>query len=210
MDKTAHWDTLYRSTAPDRVSWYQAEPEPSLRMIRQHVPLTANIIDVGGGASTLVDGLLSAGYRRITVLDLSSAALAIDRARLAGRAAGLTWIEGDILTVALPSEEFQLWHDRAVFHFLTTAADRGRYLQQLRRALAKTGYVLIATFAPEGPPRCSGLDVVRYSPEQLLAELGPEFQIVDSVQHEHHTPGGRTQAFTYCLFHRHLTNSPPD
>ena len=209
MDKTAHWDSLYQGTSPDQLSWYQAEPEPSLSMIRRYVAPAASIIDVGGGASRLVDGLLSAGYQRITVLDLSPAALAIDRARLARSSSRITWIEGDILSVSLPSEEFELWHDRAVFHFLTGAPERGRYVQQLRRALTKAGHVLIATFAPDGPPRCSGLDVVRYSPEQLHAELGPEFRIVDSVRHEHQTPGGRMQAFTYCLFRRR-DRRPPD
>ena len=202
MDNKSHWESVYRRTALDRVSWYQADPEPSLRLIRQAIPVDAALIDVGGGASMLPDSLLSVGYHRITVLDLSSAALAAARTRLGRRAARVTWVEGDVLETTFPHGGFDLWHDRAVFHFLTNAPDRLRYVDQLRRALAPDGHVVIATFAPDGPTHCSGLEVARYSPEELHAELGPEFRIVSSLRHEHHTPGGQTQAFTYCLFRR--------
>lgn len=171
-------------------------------MIREAVPATAAIIDIGGGASILVDALLSSGYHRLSVLDLSPAALATARTRLGKAAAGVTWIEGDVLDVRLPKGGFDLWHDRAVFHFLTDGSERKHYVHQLDHALVADGHVVIATFAPEAPDRCSGLPVIRYSPEQLHAELGPGFRLVESARHDHRTPAGLTQAFTYCLFRR--------
>jgi SAM-dependent methyltransferase len=202
MDNKAHWEGMYRNTEPDRASWYQVEPEPSLQLIRQAVPETAAIIDVGGGTSTLVDSLVSAGYLRVTVLDLSPAALAAAQRRLGEAAGAITWIEGDLLNAALPAAGFDLWHDRALFHFLTKAPDRQRYVRQVRRALSPDGYVLIATFAPDGPERCSGLEVVRYSAEGLRQELGAGFTLDTSVRVEHRTPAGLIQPFIYCLFHR--------
>jgi SAM-dependent methyltransferase len=202
MDKKAHWEGIYRNTEAGQASWYQVEPEPSLQLIRQAVPETAAIIDVGGGTSTLVDSLVSAGYLRVTVLDLSPAALAAAQRRLGEAAGAITWIEGDLLNAALPAAGFDLWHDRALFHFLTKAPDRQRYVRQVRRALSPDGYVLIATFAPDGPERCSGLEVVRYSAEGLRQELGAGFALVTSVRVEHRTPRGLIQPFIYCLFHR--------
>lgn len=202
MDRAAHWEAVYRDIAPDRVSWYQETPEPSLGMIRQAVPHTAAILDVGGGASVLVDALLAADYRRLTVLDLSPAALAAARHRLGAAATAVTWIAGDVLEASLPPAGFDLWHDRAVFHFFTEAADRRRYVAQVRQALAPGGYLLMATFAPDGPARCSGLDVARYSPESLHAELGAGFELVQSHRAEHRTPRGAPQPFIYCLFRR--------
>lgn len=200
MDRKAHWERVYRSTLPDHVSWYQAEPELSLRLIRDAVPnRDAAIIDVGGGTSTLVDGLLGAGYRRLAVLDLSRIALAAAQIRLGPAADSVTWIEADVLAAPLRAGTFDLWHDRAVFHFLTNPVDRWRYVARVRHAISPGGHVLIATFAPDGPAQCSGLDVARYSPEGLHAEFGPEFRLLVSVREEHRTPGGRTQAFTYCL-----------
>ncbi|HTL05104.1 MAG TPA: methyltransferase domain-containing protein [Gemmatimonadales bacterium] len=202
MDKKAHWEAKYRGASPDRLSWYQAEPEPSLSLIRAAVTGEARIIDVGGGASLLVDALLAAGYAHLTVLDLSASALALARARLGSHAANVRWIEADILDASLPGEGYELWHDRAVFHFLTGAAERRRYVQRLRGALSQEGHVVIGTFAPEGPPRCSGLDVVRYSAERLRAELGPGFHLVQDISYRHQTPDGRDQEFTYCHFRR--------
>jgi SAM-dependent methyltransferase len=200
MDDKSHWDRMYGTIAPERVSWYQAEAQLSLRLIREAVPDTgAAIIDVGGGASTLVDGLLSAGYRRLTVLDLSHVALTAARARLGVAAETVRWIEEDVLTATLPNEAFDLWHDRALFHFLTSPVDRSRYVAQVRRAVRPGGFVLIATFALDGPVKCSGLEVARYSADGLQAEFGPEFRLAGSTREEHHTPDGRTQAFTYCL-----------
>lgn len=209
MDRKAHWDAVYRDCTPDQVSWYQAQPEPSLRLIRQAVPSTASVLEVGGGASTLVDDLLASGFR-LTVLDLSGVALAAARSRLGAAAERVTWIEGDVLEVSLPREGVDLWHDRAVFHFLTDGRDRHRYVQQLRHALSPDGHVVIATFAPDGPSRCSGLAVARYSPEALHSELGAEFHLVTSVRQEHRTPAGGAQAFTYCLFRRDGPSEPPD
>lgn len=195
-----HWEHVYRTNDPTRVSWYQPEPRLSLDLIRRVAPdLAAPIIDVGGGASTLVDGLLDAGYRSLTVLDLAPSALAIAQARLGHRAERVTWIEGSILDTPLPSSTFAVWHDRAVFHFLTAAEDRARYVAQARRAVRPGGHVIVASFGPEGPTRCSGLDVVRYSPQAMHAEFGAGFELLDSVREVHQTPAGRAQEFTYCL-----------
>lgn len=201
MNRKAHWDRIYRSTSPEKVSWHQREPTLSLDLIRQALPdRSSAIIDVGGGASTLVDGLLAAGYHRLTVLDLSGVALAAAQTRLGEAAGSVAWLEADLLTRPFGPAAFDLWHDRAVFHFLTDLSDRQRYLAQLRHAVRPGGFVLIATFAPDAPPQCSGLDVMRYSPETLEAELGSGYRLRSSRHEEHHTPGGRTQAFTYCLF----------
>ncbi len=189
------------------MSWYQPELTLSLGLIRRAAPDTsAAIIDVGGGASTLVDGLLAAGYHRLTVLDLSGLALAAARVRLGAAVAPVTWLESDVLETPFRAGEFDLWHDRAVFHFLTRPSDRRRYVAQARHAVLPGGHVLIATFAPDGPARCSGLDVARYAPEELQAELGAWFRLLSSHREEHHTPDGRTQAFSYCLFR---TGDPP-
>jgi SAM-dependent methyltransferase len=201
MDSKAHWNRVYRTNAPEHVSWYQPEPTVSLGLIRQAVPDTnAAIIDVGGGASTLVDGLVRAGYRRLTVLDLSRVALTAAQARLGAVAASVTWIEADVLQAPLGLHEFDLWHDRAVFHFLTDPRDRQRYIARVRDAVSPGGHVLIAAFAPDGPSRCSGLDVARYSTEALHAELGSGFRLVTSVREKHSTPSGMTQPFTYGLW----------
>ncbi|MGH9807463.1 MAG: class I SAM-dependent methyltransferase [Terriglobia bacterium] len=185
---------------PDQVSWFEAEATLSLALIQRAAPdRDAAIIDVGAGAATLVDGLLNAGYRRITVLDLSAAALAQAQHRLAERAQTIAWCETDILTADLPANEFDVWHDRAVFHFLTDAAHRVRYVAQVRHALRFGGYALVATFAEDGPTRCSGLEVARYSPDALHTEFGDDFRLVASRRQMHRTPWGAWQAFTYCL-----------
>lgn len=203
MDRLAHWEHVYRTKAPDQVSWFQADASLSFDLIRRNASsLETAIIDVGAGASSLVDHLLAAGYRNITVLDLSAAALAQSQLRLepSGMDHGVTWRHADVLTAGLPEAGFDLWHDRAVFHFLTDAADRAQYVAQVRRAVRPGGFVLVATFAEDGPTRCSGLDVVRYAPQQLHSEFGNDFQLVDSLREEHATPSGARQAFTYCLF----------
>lgn len=200
MDPKAHWEHLYRVKGPDQVSWFEAEAIRSLALIQGAVPdRDAAIIDVGAGAATLVDGLLNAGYCRITVLDLSAAALAQAQHRLAERARAVVWQESDILTADLPASAFDVWHDRAVFHFLTNAADRVRYVAQVRHALRSGGYTLVATFAEDGPARCSGLEVARYSADALHTEFGDAFRLVTSQRHTHRTPWGAEQAFTYCL-----------
>jgi len=200
MNDQAHWESIYRTKRPDEVSWFQREATSSLALIRRTAPLPgAAIIDVGGGASTLVDGLLSAGYRNLTVLDLSAAALEAARDRLGAAAATVTWRASDVLAADLPSQAFDLWHDRAAFHFLTDAFDRARYADQVRRAVKPGGHVLIATFAEDGPTRCSGLPAVRYAPSALRDELGDGFELLEAVREEHVTPGGSRQAFVYCL-----------
>ncbi|OFW15739.1 MAG: methyltransferase [Acidobacteria bacterium RIFCSPLOWO2_12_FULL_67_14] len=200
MDLKAHWETVYRTKRPHEVSWFQREARMSLELIRRIAPEPASaIVDVGGGASTLVDGLLAAGYRRITVLDLSAAALTEARRRLGSASAEVNWVEADILAADLPRAAFDVWHDRAVFHFLTTAGDRARYVAQARLAVKPGGYVLVATFADDGPTRCSGLPVTRYTPVELHGEFGSGFRLVESRREEHVTPAGATQAFVYCL-----------
>ncbi len=200
MDAKRHWEEIYVTKAATDVSWFQPEARLSLELIQEAVPDgTSAILDVGGGASTLVDGLLGAGYTSLTVLDLSSAALGQARGRLGARAARVTWLDADILSVQLPAAAFDVWHDRAVFHFLTAQSERRRYIDQVRRAVRPGGHVLVATFADDGPTRCSGLEVARYSPQALHGQFGAAFHLLRSCSEDHVTPGGTHQAFTYCL-----------
>ena len=167
----SHWEKVYQTKKPTEVGWFQPHLTRSLEMIlRAGLDRNSEIIDVGGGASTLVDDLLNDGYKRVTVLDMSQEALNVSKQRLAGQSKNVAWIEGDITAVDLPEYHYDLWHDRAVFHFLTRSEDRYRYLNRLTKALKPAGHVIIATFASQGPTHCSGLDVVRYSPEGLLTE----------------------------------------
>lgn len=200
MDLRSYWDEVYRTKGPERVSWFQAEARLSRMLIERSAPdRGARIIDIGGGASTLVAGLLDAGYGHLTVVDLSSTALALAQQRLGRDADRVTWIAGDVLALDVPPAAFDLWHDRAVFHFLTEAEDRTRYVAQVRRTVAPGGHLLVATFADDGPTRCSGLAVARYSPAALHAEFGPDFHLLASERELHATPTGSQQAFTYCL-----------
>lgn len=200
MSTKGHWETIYQTKQPDKVSWFQREAMLSVSLIRRVAPEpTAALIDVGGGASTLVDGLVAIGYRDVTVLDLSSTALALAQERLGLAASRVQWIEADVLSAALPREHFDVWHDRAVFHFLMEATERAQYVEQVRRSVKPGGYVLVATFADDGPTQCSGLPVARYSPGGLHREFGPAFRLVESVRQEHVTPSGSKQAFVYCL-----------
>jgi len=200
MDRKAHWDHLYHTVAADQASWFLAEPTVSLRLIREVAPdPAAAIIDVGGGASTLIDHLLEAGYQRLTVLDLSPTALAAARTRLGLQAGSVTWLDADVLTAPLPAAGYDVWHDRALFHFLTDPADRHRYLAQVAHAVRPGGYVIVASFGPDGPVQCSGLPVVRYSSQALHAEFGRSFRLLESVTEAHRTPAGRSQAFVYSL-----------
>jgi 2-polyprenyl-3-methyl-5-hydroxy-6-metoxy-1,4-benzoquinol methylase len=200
MDRHAHWEQVYRTKGPDQVSWFQAEARLSQQLIETAVPdRSAAIIDVGAGASTLIDGLVAAGYRQLTVVDLSEAALEIARRRLGAAAAAVTWQAADVLEARFPHAHYDVWHDRAVFHFLTTANDRERYVAQVRHTLRPGGHVLVATFAEDGPTRCSGLDVARYSAGALHEQFGADFALLASHREEHTTPSGSVQAFTYCL-----------
>lgn len=199
MDIRAHWDHIYQTKAPNQVSWYQEHPYLSMQFIRRTgVALTGRIIDVGGGASTLVDNLLDAGFQHVTVLDISPTALQAARQRLGQRAAAVTWIEADILHASLPYHFYDVWYDRAVFHFLTRVEDRQRYLEAVRQAVRAGGHVIVASFAEDGPQHCSGLEVMRYSPESLQVEFGPDFRLLDSAREVHRTPSGAEQRFIYC------------
>jgi len=195
--RKAHWDQVYAARLPDEVSWYQPVPIRSLEFIRATgEPLTTPIIDVGGGASTLVDQLLLAGYSDISVLDIAAGALDHARKRLGDLATRVTWIEADI-TRYRSDRMFAIWHDRAVFHFLTDAEDRERYLGVLRRTLRSGGHLILATFGSEGPTRCSGLLVQRYSEPEVSALLGSGFALRRHTVDEHRTPMGKTQQFLY-------------
>ncbi len=200
MDWQRHWETVYRTRRPGEVSWYQETPARSRELIRRTgVSLAAPIIDVGGGASRVVDYLLTDGFTDVTVLDVSVLALRQARDRLGAAAERITWIESDITTF-VPPRRYQAWHDRAVFHFLTDKQDRQRYVSVLRAALAPHGHVVIATFGLGGPERCSGLPVQRYSAASLAAELGPGLTLMAEEQESHVTPAGAAQLFQYCWF----------
>lgn len=198
---SAHWQGVYLAKGAAEVSWFQPSPEPSLRLIAK-TGLTngAAVLDAGGGASTLVDHLFDEGFR-LSVLDIADSALDVARSRLGPRAAEVTWIVADI-TEWRPTGQFDLWHDRAVFHFLTKPEQRARYLAALKAGLAPSGWLVMATFAPGGPDRCSGLPVCRWSAPELAAELGDDFRLVESVEERHLTPSGVQQAFTWTLFRR--------
>lgn len=196
MHTKSHWENVYTINNSSAVSWFQEHAELSLKMINT-APPTARIIDVGGGASTLVDDLLAHGYNNLTVLDWSGAALAAAQARLGAQAAAVQWLEASILDAALPAHHYDIWHDRAVFHFLVNPEDRHIYLRQLTHALKPAGRAVIATFAADGPLQCSGLPVQRYAPEELAAELGAKFVIISSELETHYTPAGKTQNFIY-------------
>ena len=200
MDRREHWQHVYETKRPDQASWFQAEARLSRELIERAAPdRSARIIDVGGGASTLVDGLIAGGYRNLTVLDIAPAALAIARERLGQAGATVSWLAADVLAETFAPASFDVWHDRAVFHFLTRPRDRERYVRQVRAAVRPGGHVLVATFAEDGPARCSGLRVARYSPEGLHREFGDAFVLVESRREVHMTPGGAEQGFTYCL-----------
>ncbi len=200
MHRKALWDRVYRERAAEQVSWYQSVPQPSLEMIAASgVSKERPVIDVGGGASNLVDHLLAAGWDNVTVLDLSAIALEHARQRLGATAGRAAWIKADITTFE-PPQRYALWHDRAVLHFLTDADDRARYRAVLRAALEPGGHIIIGSFAPDGPDRCSGLPVVRYDAEALAALLGEEFRLEDERHVVHQTPWQVAQNFLFCRF----------
>jgi trans-aconitate methyltransferase len=197
----AHWDDVYRSRAVDEVSWFQREPVLSLELIRE-TGLTPeqSIVDVGGGASVLVDRLVDQGARDVTVVDVAETALQVSRDRLGAAGSGVTWLVQDLLRWQ-PERIYDVWHDRAVFHFLTDDGDRDRYRATLEVGLAQGGHMVIAAFADDGPTHCSGQPVARYSPRVLAAEF-PFLRLVRAVREEHHTPGGAVQPFTWLLLAR--------
>lgn len=197
-----HWDQVYERKAPSAVSWYQPTPEPSLQAITLSGALsTSSFIDVGGGASNLVDVLLAQGWRDLTVLDIAAPALDAAKARLGPLAGKVQWVSADI-TDWNPDRKFDLWHDRAVFHFLLEAKQRDAYQRALRQGTKKGSRVIIATFALDGPERCSGLSVMRYDAKGLVGQLGDNFQLLKDWREEHVTPWGDGQLFTWCVFQR--------
>ena len=200
VDPKSHWEGVYRAKRPEEVSWFQPDARVSLQLVQQVAPdRDSAIIDIGAGASTLVDGLIRADYRRITVLDLTQTALIQAQGRLQDSAQLVTWREADVLTSEFAAAEFDVWHDRAVFHFLTDPVDRARYIAQVRRALRPEGHAIVATFAEDGLTHCSGLAVARYSAEELHDEFGATFRLINSYREAHVTPNGVTQAFNYCV-----------
>lgn len=198
----SHWDKVYSTYSPDQLGWYQKQPEISLKLIAETgLDLDAQIIDIGGGTSLLASLLLKQGYKKLTVFDISSSALCVAQQALAEQAGDINWIEGDILSYTF-DQQYDVWHDRAVFHFLTNADDRFKYLQTLNRSLSANGHFLISCFSPEAPAKCSGLPVVRYTPELLQNEIGSEFELVNSREELHQTPTGVEQRFISCHFKR--------
>lgn len=194
-----HWEQIYSRKATTSVSWYQEHASRSLNLIRATgVASDGSIIDVGGGASTLVDDLLADGFTNVTVLDLSGAALDAARRRLGRRAALVHWLEADITQTTLTPHTYDVWHDRAVFHFLTAPDDRAAYVHNVLRAVKPGGHVIVAAFAEEGPTQCSGLPVVRFSADQLHSEFGEQFALLRHEKEAHHTPAGTVQQFVYC------------
>ena len=200
MNTQAHWDRVYATKSVTEVSWYQREPLVSLDLIERVAPVrSAAILDVGGGASTLVDALLARGYTNLSVLDIAAAALAAARKRLGAHAGEVAWLTADVLRHPFAPQRVDVWHDRAVFHFLTDAADRRAYVAQATAAVRPGGHIIIATFAADGPTQCSGLDVCRYSPDTLCAEFGAGFDLVAQAVEEHITPSGGAQRFQYSV-----------
>jgi SAM-dependent methyltransferase len=199
-DRQAHWDNVYRTKGEDEVSWFQASPTVSLDLIHAAgIGRNAGIIDIGGGASRLVDALLDEGFADVTVLDLSEESLAKAKARLGARAGSVTWIVADV-TRWQPTRTYDLWHDRAAFHFLTVPEDRAAYAERVSQVVRSSGQVIIGTFAPDGPERCSGLPVVRHDAESIGKVLGPSFELIESRRHDHQTPMGGSQKFQFSRY----------
>ena len=202
LDAKNHWEELYHSTSPGKVSWYQENPATSLDFIEKTgLPKEAPILDVGSGASTLVDQLLLRGYRNLALLDVSTRALMLTRQRLGGKATGVAWHHGDVTRYSLP-EQYSLWHDRAAFHFLVDPSDRRAYVTSLRQGLRPQGHLILATFAVGGPTRCSGLDVTQYDTQKITTELGQDFRLIETLEELHQTPAGVEQLFSYFWFTR--------
>ncbi len=200
METKDHWERVYETKQPDKVSWYQPHLDVSLGLITSSVTnRDARIVDVGGGEATLVDDLMKAGYHHVDVLDLSAKALQVARDRVGVSATSVRWLHGDVTTYPFEADRYDLWHDRAVFHFLTEPAQRDAYVQQVSRAVKRGGHVIVATFGPEGPQKCSGLDVVRYDPDSLHDQFGPRFEMIKHHVEDHTTPNGARQQFVYCL-----------
>lgn len=199
MDAKTHWEKVYTTKEPETLSWYRAHLETSLALIERAVrSRSASMIDIGAGESTLVDDLLARGYENITVLDVSQTALDVTKKRLGPLAERINWIVADITQVQLQPFAYDLWHDRAVFHFLTSTEQRAAYVQNVARSVRRGGHVIVSTFGQEGPTKCSGLHVMRYDAESLHDQFGTRFRLVESSKEPHQTPFGTTQQFLYC------------
>lgn len=199
MDPRAHWESVYHAKAPSAFSWYRPHLDLSLELIRQAATSTsAAILDVGAGESTLVDDLLAAGYENVTLLDISPTALQVTMERLGASAAQVRFLTADVLEAAFAPASYDVWHDRAVFHFLTSDAERAAYVRQALAATKPGGHVIVGTFGPQGPRKCSGLDVQRYDAASLHDQFGPRFRLVESREELHETPSGVVQQFLYC------------
>lgn len=200
MDSKQHWEKVYATKAPEAVSWFAPHLETSLNLIHQATQnKNAAIIDIGGGEATLVDDLLAEGYQDVSVLDISQNAIDVARARIGEKSEQVRWYCADITSATLPQHAFDVWHDRAVFHFLTEDAQRLKYVEQVMRSVKHGGHVIISTFGPEGPEKCSGLDVVRYDASGLHGQFGKTFKLINSSTELHQTPMGTTQQFLYCF-----------
>lgn len=203
MNRQQHWEGVWSRDNPREVGWYQESPRVSLNLVEKTgIDLDARILDVGGGASTLVDGLLDRGFRNIEVLDLTESAFGHSSSRLGSRAEDVMWTTKDV-TAFRATQSIDLWHDRAVLHFLTEERDRELYVQSLINSIAPKGHAIIATFALDGPKKCSGLEVVRYGSREIMTLLGGDFQLLEIVRETHLTPGKTKQRFTYFRFQRH-------
>lgn len=197
-----HWERIYQNQSPDELSWYQIYPKISLRLIKSSgTEAQDSIIDVGGGTSTLIDTLVKHGYKEITVLDISSSAISKAKQGLEEQAEKVKWIEANIISFE-PQEKYSLWHDRAVFHFLTDKESRKKYINSMKKSLRVGGHLIIATFSTRGPKKCSGLKVQRYNSETLQLEFGDSFELLEAIEEEHITPGKVKQKFIYCHFLR--------
>lgn len=203
MTTKPHWENVYETKSAHEVSWYRPRLDVSLQLIDSVLtdPGSA-IIDIGGGESTLVDDLIRSGRSDVTVLDISQAALDATKARLGASADSVSWISADITTVDLGFGRYDLWHDRAVFHFLTRPEDRDAYIQRVRQAVKPQGYIVVATFGPDGPLKCSGLDIVRYDSNSLVVAFGDGFDLLDTTTEIHKTPWDSEQEFVYCLMRK--------
>ncbi len=200
VETKAHWDKVYSTKPAQAVSWFAPHLETSLKLIHEaSTRKDTAIIDIGGGESTLVDDLFSKGYRNLSILDISQKAIDVAKERMGQNASAIQWHCADITQACLPEAYFDIWHDRAVFHFLTKSSDRAQYIEQVRRSLKHGGYVIMATFGPEGPTQCSDLDVERYDTQELHDQFGDSFELLQSSTEMHQTPMGTSQQFLYCF-----------
>lgn len=197
-----YWEQVYLTKNTEEVSWFQLHASRSLELIRTCAGATEAIIDVGGGASTLIDDLLASGFTDLSVLDISGTALDLTKQRLGDKASRVSWYQSSVTTADLAKGTYDVWHDRAVFHFLVLSSDRQHYIQKMQQSLRADGWVVMATFADDGPEKCSGLPVMRYTASTLTATLGEGFKLVKHEKEQHHTPGGSIQSFLYCLFQK--------